>query len=1483
MLALLSTGVALSQTLDYGDAPDLPYFTLSAHNGACQSLNRTFCLGTTVDAEKDGQPNVTATGDGADEDGVVPLDPLVPGATAKIRVTLNPASQLPGWISAWVDWDADGKWDHPAERVIQSQINPGARDFTLTVPASAKPGFTYARFRLSQEGVVAPAGASTEAGEVEDYRIVIQAPVAYDFGDAPESPFPTKLASDGARHRHSQGVFLGNSVDTEPDGQPNANASGDDVNPTSSDDEDGVAFINPVTLGQNNRVHVTASVQGGLWAWIDFNLDGDWLDSGEQIFAGTLLNAGTNSLEFAIPSIAKAGTAVARFRFTRGTIASFTGEAADGEVEDHPVTLVNPTPVLDYGDAPDPTYPTLKTHSGASHRASLDFCLGSTVDAEFDGQPNVDATGDGIDEDGVVLIDPLRAGQTASGDCSLKSSNNLRGALDAWCDWDANGAWDDPAERVLDVMISPGSNDLTITVPATAKPGRVFARFRLSQQGAVYPSNPSPETGEVEDYLFQVESAPTLDLGDAPDSYRTKIASDGPRHTVNPRICLGKLIDAEPDGQPTSDALGDDVNPSASDDEDGVAFLGPIAAGGTAAFRVEASTAGRLSVWLDLDRSLSFAEPTDLILNNVPIAGPANFSVAIPATAKPGESYMRFRFSTAGVKTPHGIAQDGEVEDYRVVIEAAMVDFGDAPEFDQGGYPTTLARNGAYHRIDPRLILGKLEDGEPDGQPTADSLGDDLNPPRLDDEDGILFTAPLIPGSPASIEVAAPYGGILDGWIDYDRNYSWAEPDNYVFKSIVLPSGSKTLSFVPPTSAKSGRTYARFRLSRKGGLTYTGDGGHGEVEDHLVEVSARTPCDLTCAGQEFWLTFPGNYAPDPANPVKPQLLILGLTGTGVTVSAPGIGYNFAGAIPAGGLLTVTLPKAVDLADANDVIGANGIHVVATARVGIHALSKVKYTSDGYLALPVEALGTRHMILAHPNVHADVPELEGSQFALVGTQPDTRVLIIPSVVTGVRDEGVAYVIKVNAGETYQLRTTSGAPADLTGTILISDKPIAVFAGHQCANVQSLDVFFCDYLVEQLPPLSRWGAEFYTRPLDTRSGGDTLRILAAYNNTLVQVNGVWTATLDRGDVYETILTGSAQILATRPVLVAQYAHSSDFDLVEKADPFMTLVPPRPMFRAQYAFCLPDGFATHHVNLIVPNGAVGSLQLDGAPLGGVLIPIGATGYSETTATIGAGAVHILTASQPFGLNVYGWAEYESYGWPGCFFLGDTRPPVGECPPDVEVTAEPPGSSRTACQAAVPDLRGQARFTDECGLSDNARVRQDPPPGTLVGVGSHPITLSIEDLAGNIGRCIVHLVVLDPVPDGDLTLECPDDMRVLCDSREGAVVEFAVMAWRGCTPIPLDCEPPSGSLFPRGVTTVLCHNGDPQKPVACSFRVIVACNRLDVRHVGQAAVLEWTSEGTLQSATDISGPWQIVPNATSPYPVNPANQRLFYRILEP
>jgi fimbrial isopeptide formation D2 family protein/uncharacterized repeat protein (TIGR01451 family) len=202
-----------------------------------------------------------------------------------------------------------------------------------------------------------------------------------DYGDAPAT-YPTEAASQSnpaaaARHFIVDGIYLGSGVDEETDGQPSANALGDDTN---GDDEDGVTFdqyigttVQPsaiMTIGETASIEISATVPttqtGYLNAWLDFNGDGDWDDAGEQIAANLNPTAGMINFDVPVPATATIGSTYARFRFSTEADLTPTGTAVDGEVEDYQVQLL-----------PAPTKTI--TATSAIHTSSSDLAIGEIV------------------------------------------------------------------------------------------------------------------------------------------------------------------------------------------------------------------------------------------------------------------------------------------------------------------------------------------------------------------------------------------------------------------------------------------------------------------------------------------------------------------------------------------------------------------------------------------------------------------------------------------------------------------------------------------------------------------------------------------------------------------------------------------------------------------------------------------------------------------------------------------------------------------------------------------------------------------------------------------------------------------------------------------------------------------------------------------------------------------------------------------------
>ena len=154
-----------------------------------------------------------------------------------------------------------------------------------------------------------------------------------DYGDLPDS-YGTTNANDGASHGLDGVTFLGSTVDDETNGVPTADAMGDDT--ADVPDEDGVVFLNPLAAGTTAEIEVTASTDGFLNAWVDFDGNGTF-DAAEQITTDEPLTAGRNTITVDVPADAE-GIMGVRFRFsaddTGGTMTP-GGEWDNGEVEDY--------------------------------------------------------------------------------------------------------------------------------------------------------------------------------------------------------------------------------------------------------------------------------------------------------------------------------------------------------------------------------------------------------------------------------------------------------------------------------------------------------------------------------------------------------------------------------------------------------------------------------------------------------------------------------------------------------------------------------------------------------------------------------------------------------------------------------------------------------------------------------------------------------------------------------------------------------------------------------------------------------------------------------------------------------------------------------------------------------------------------------------------------------------------------------------------
>lgn len=379
------------------------------------------------------------------------------------------------------------------------------------------------------------------------------------------------------------------------------------------------------------------------------------------------------------------------------------------------------------------------------------------------------------------------------------------------------------------------------------------------------------------------------------------------------------------------------------------------------------------------------------------------------------------------------------------------------------------------------------------------------------------------------------------------------------------------------------------------------------------------------------------------------------------------------------LVGFNLSGSVDITGGqNKQVANQSFHLVSEEDVTVYALNQAETTSDAFLVLPKDALRNDYFVMSY---NADLLDDAGantpSQYAIVATEDSTIVELKNTKATYNNNNGI---IKLQKGDVWLVQSlTQNVGDDLTGSHITSNKPIAVFSGHQRVRVPLSarnNTSSRDCLIEQLPPKSTWGRSAllvpYSQPPGvTEFGEDRYRVIAGYDSTRVYIDSVQVTTLQSGQFYEADLTTAHLLTTNRPVMVAQFKKTStpqdrNGQGNQLGDPFMMMIPPAEQFLKSYRFINAQAFQDstldrfgsskivsvyklQYVTVVVPTTSIRSLLLDNQPQSASLFrAIPKSQYSYATIPLNDG-VHTIEADTGIGIYVYGYGYANSYGYIG------------------------------------------------------------------------------------------------------------------------------------------------------------------------------------------------------------------------------------------
>ena len=422
---------------------------------------------------------------------------------------------------------------------------------------------------------------------------------------------------------------------------------------------------------------------------------------------------------------------------------------------------------------------------------------------------------------------------------------------------------------------------------------------------------------------------------------------------------------------------------------------------------------------------------------------------------------------------------------------------------------------------------------------------------------------------------------------------------------------------------------------------------------------------------------------------------------------PGVPFTFPDTVVPGSGSRVFLFPSMDTSGSN--IWDLGVRLESNRPVLVHQFNPWDntYSNDASLLLPEPLLGQEYLVLSWPTDARSLIEIPGLPgfggpsshgfLSVLAPFDDTEVLVRTTARVNATEapagvDPASYTPKVaamapgsvgtfvlNKGQVLNLDAMPLSifeTADLTGTLVLSNKPVAVFSGHDSAAIvepkppprfpdpDQQDTACClDHLEEQMIPVSLLGKHYVASKSASRGGeSDLWRVVAAEDNVTIAttppIDGLDGKTLaKKGQWVEAYTKESFDILATGKVLVGQYLLSESDTDQYTGDPSMILAIPVERFRATYPIMVPPKYAKNYVTVVRTPGT--PIQRDGAPVSASAFTPIAGGVWEIAWLELAEGFHTITGDAAFGLSAYGYNSAASYGYPGGMTIpGEANP---------------------------------------------------------------------------------------------------------------------------------------------------------------------------------------------------------------------------------
>ena len=393
----------------------------------------------------------------------------------------------------------------------------------------------------------------------------------------------------------------------------------------------------------------------------------------------------------------------------------------------------------------------------------------------------------------------------------------------------------------------------------------------------------------------------------------------------------------------------------------------------------------------------------------------------------------------------------------------------------------------------------------------------------------------------------------------------------------------KTKYMSATTSVKKGKSIFLLLLLL---MLFMGD-LHAQNNDHYIKPVTTTE------GYDFYVTWLPNAASKPEDKdLKLQLLVSSREANKARVeffNGATIDYD----VPAGGTTTIEVDaKQVywdPAKDEDEKVLNKGVRVYSVNKIPmtVYATNQIgeagTYSFDASHILPKEALGYEYIVQSAQN------DAIATEFVVMSTRPGRTTVNVELKVRSRKGSEKLTINFTKAKQTYIVRSKSAEPElpndliDLSGSLICSDAPIAVWSGNHYAIIPNKDGLSTDHAVDQLLPLPKWGKEFIVPMMGLNMQMNEVHIVSYDDNTNVTLNGLrrgqqytLNKTLARQEKWKKVVTAPLggnlidsvlTVKSDKPIQVYLYSSSAannpydDINGVRhmQGDPAMTMIAP------------------------------------------------------------------------------------------------------------------------------------------------------------------------------------------------------------------------------------------------------------------------------------------------------------------------------------